>query len=180
MTDLLLGSRAGGRELDRLTAALYDELKRVAHAQLRTERPDHTLGTTGLVHESYLRLVDQARTDWSDRSHFLRVAAMTMRRVLVDHARAHRTTKRGSGQRAVSLDAVDLSVDDQVELMLEVDDILTRIFAMDERLGRIVECRWFAGLTEAETAEAVGVNERTVRRDWTKARGLLRMGLSAT
>ncbi len=177
ITDLLLASGTDAMEDERLLAAVYEDLKRIARARLRRERDDHTLATTDLVHESYLRLVDQRRADWQDRQHFYRVAAMMMRRVLVDHARRHLAARRGGERRRVTLDDGLLGVEQQADLIVEIDDLLGKLARLDERLPRVVECRWFAGYTEAETAEVLGVSERTVRRDWKKARGLLREAL---
>lgn len=177
ITELLIAAGPSAMQDDRLLAAVYEDLKRIARARLRTERDDHTLGTTDLVHESYLRLVDQRRAEWQDRQHFYRVAAMMMRRVLVDHARRHLAARRGGEHRRVSLDGELLGVDEQADLIVEIDDLLGRLGRLDERLPRVVECRWFAGYTESETAEVLGVSERTVRRDWKKARALLREAL---
>lgn len=177
ITELLIAAGPSAMQDDRLLAAVYEDLKRIARARLRTERDDHTLGPTDLVHESYLRLVDQRRAEWQDRQHFYRVAAMMMRRVLVDHARRHLAARRGGEHRRVSLDGELLGVDEQADLIVEIDDLLGRLGRLDERLPRVVECRWFAGYTESETAEVLGVSERTVRRDWKKARALLREAL---
>lgn len=178
ITDMLIAVSEGSGDMDRLMAAVYGDLKEIAHGRLLKERADHTLGTTDLVHESYFRLVDQERTDWQNRAHFFRVAAMMMRRVLVDHARRHRGPRRGGDRRPVSLEAVELSVDQQADLIIGIDNALSRLAALSTRLVRVVECRWFAGLTAAETAEALGVSERTVRREWKKARALLREALA--
>jgi RNA polymerase sigma factor (TIGR02999 family) len=156
-----------------LTQVLYDELRRVAHLQLRRERTGHTLGTTALVHEAYLKLVDQTGATFANRAQFLGTAAVVMRRVLVDHARAHATAKRGGGQAALSLDD-ELVIDAaHPEPLIELDEALVRLAAFDERLARVVECRFFGGLTEEETAAAIGTTARTVRRDWVKAKGWL-------
>lgn len=178
ITALLREMREGREGEGRLIDAVYGDLKAIARGRLLHERTGHTLATTDLVHESYLRLVDQKQTDWRDRAHFFSVAAMTMRRVLVDHARRHLAEKRGGNRRAVSLDAVDLTVDEQAVLIVEVNDALEKLGAVSERLARVVECRWFAALTDAETADALGMSERTVRREWTKARAMLRHALA--
>lgn len=179
VTDLLRAAGDSAVSDDRLMAAVYEDLKRIARGRLLRERAHHTLGTTELVHESYLRLVDQRRAEWNDRAHFYRVAAMMMRRVLVDHARKHLAQRRGGGRERVSLADADLSVDGQAELIVEVNDLVDRLAELSERLANVVECRWFAGYTEAETARILGMSERTVRREWSKARGLLREGLAA-
>jgi RNA polymerase sigma factor (TIGR02999 family) len=173
ITDLLIASGRDAMDDERLVAAVYEDLKRIARARRRGERDELTLGTTDLVHESYLRLVDQRRAEFEHRRHFYRVAAMMMRRVLVDHARRRLAERRGGDLRRVTLDEADLSVEQQADLVVEVDDLLEKLGAIDARLPRVVECRWFAGYTVAETAEVLEVNERTVRRDWQRARALL-------
>lgn len=157
---------------------VYEELKRIAHNHLRAERHDHTLDTTALVHETYLRLVDQTRVQWQDRAHFFAVASTLMRRILVDYARRHGRAKRGGERRRVPLDATQLSVEDEVERLVALDDALRRLASLDERLCRVVECRFFGGLTEEETAEVLHVTTRTVERYWAKAKALLYMELS--
>ena len=180
VTALLTGAGAGDREvLDRLLPLVYEQLRRVARTHLATEREGHTLNTTALVHETYLKLVDQTRVGWSDRAQFFAVASMAMRRILVDHARKHGAQKRGGGRRRVRLDAADLSVEDRAHTLLELDQALTRLARIDERLSKVVECRFFGGMTEKETAEALGVSARTVRSDWAAAKGLLYLELSA-
>ena len=174
ITDLLLQLSVGDPSaMDRLFPLVYDELHRMARRALRREHLDHTLGTTGLVHEAYLKLVDQTRVGWRDRAHFFAVAALAMRRILVDYARRHRREKRGGGRRAVSLDESAISLDERAENLMALDEALTRLGALSPRLGRVVECRFFGGLTEEEIAEALGVTTRTVKRDWAKARGWL-------
>jgi RNA polymerase sigma factor (TIGR02999 family) len=180
ITGLLL--RASGGDpgaMDQLLPYVYDELRRIARRALRWESPDHTLGTTALVHEAYLKLVDQTRVGWRDRAHFYAVAALAMRRILVDYARRHRRTKRGGGQRPVSLDEGAVSLDERAENLVALDEALTRLSELNPRLSRIVECRFFGGLTEEEIAEALGVTARTVKRDWAKARGWLYQELTA-
>jgi RNA polymerase sigma factor (TIGR02999 family) len=152
---------------------VYEELRRIARRQLRREHDGHTLDTTALVHEAYLRLVDQTRADWADRSHFFAVAASAMRRVLVDYARRYRADKRGGAPLRVSLTDVMLVAEERADTLVALDDALRELSDVDERLGRVVECRFFAGLTEEETAQVLGVTARTVRRDWTKAKGWL-------
>jgi RNA polymerase sigma factor (TIGR02999 family) len=177
ITDLLLQLRSGNPDaMDRLFPLVYDELRRIAHRQLQGERPGHTLGTTGLVHETYLKLVDQTRVEWRDRGHFFRVASRAMRRILVDYARRYRALRRGGGLQRVSLDE-DAAVAERGETLLAVDEALERLAAISERLSQVVECRYFGGLTEEETAEALGVTTRTVQRDWVKARGWLSLEL---
>jgi RNA polymerase sigma factor (TIGR02999 family) len=163
--------------MDRLMTVVYDELRAVARRQLRRWRPGQTLDTTALVHEAYLRLVDQAGATWQDRNHFLSVAGTAMRHILVDAARRRMTKKRGEGLR-VTFDELhpgrrgpDAS-SHAVEI-LALDEALTSLAARNERLVRLVELRFFAGLTEEETAQTLGTSERTVRRDWLKARAFL-------
>jgi RNA polymerase sigma factor (TIGR02999 family) len=185
VTEALRDFRAGAPDaLDRLVPLVYEDLARMAHRQLGLEVAGHTLATSELVHEAYLRLVDQTRVQWSDRAHFFAVASHLMRRVLVDHARRHRAARRGGvNRRPVPLDALDsmdagaLATDERAEVLLALDEALERLAALDERQARVVECRFFAGLTEPETAEALGVTERTVARDWVKARGWLYQAL---
>jgi RNA polymerase sigma factor (TIGR02999 family) len=175
VTDTLLALRQGdGGAVDRLFPLVYDDLHRIAHRQLRRERPGHTLNTTAIVHEAYLDLVDQTRVEWIDRAHFVGAAAFVMRRVLLEYARAHHAAKRGGGLANVTLDdALLASADERADTLLVIDDALTRLAAIDPRLARVVECRFFGGLTAAETAETLGITERTVERDWVKAKALL-------
>jgi RNA polymerase sigma factor (TIGR02999 family) len=163
---------------DSLFPLVYDELRRIAHAQLRRERFGHTLDTTALVHEAYLRLAVQTAAEWTDRSHFFGVAANAMRRVLVDYARRYCAEKRGTAPRRVSLTDSMLITEERADTLLAVDEALTELARIDPRLSRVVECRFFAGLTEEETADVLGVTARTVRRDWTKAKGWLHRTLA--
>jgi RNA polymerase sigma factor (TIGR02999 family) len=174
ITDVLLELRDGGDAArDRLFGLVYDELRGIAHNALQREHTGHTLATTDLVHEAYLRLVDQTRVAWSDRAHFFAVASRAMRRILVDYARRHGTVKRGGERRRVPLLEDALTLDQRAELLVDLDDALGRLETLNPRLSQVVECRFFGGLSEQETAEALGVTERTVRRDWVKARGWL-------
>jgi RNA polymerase sigma factor (TIGR02999 family) len=183
ITGLLLAWRAGDEKaLDQLFPRVYEELRRIAHRRLGGEREDHTLGTTALVNEAYLKLVDQTRAQWADRAQFFAVAARVMRRILVDYARRHIAQKRGGATAPVSLDDETLAnatlvADERADMLLALDDALTRLAELDERLSRVVECRFFGGLTEEETAQALSVTARTVRRDWVKAKGWLRQAL---
>ena len=171
VTGLLLAWRAGEPSADeRLFPLVYDELRRIARGQLSRERAGHTLDTTALVHEAYFKLIDQTRVVWTDRGHFFAIAAQAMRRILVDYARRYR---RGATSRQVNLSNGMLVAEEQADTLLAVDQALSALAAVDERLSRVVECRFFAGLTEEETAEALGITDRTVRRDWTKAKGWL-------
>jgi RNA polymerase sigma factor (TIGR02999 family) len=159
--------------LDRLLPLVYDELRRIAHRELRRERPDHTLTTTEVVHEAYLKLAEHQRVTSGEQVRFLAVAATAVRRALVEHARRRDAAKRGGGQRPVTLDEEAIADAGGSEELLSLDDALSRLAALDDRLARVVECRYFGGLTEEETASALGVTSRTVRRDWVKARAWL-------
>jgi RNA polymerase sigma factor (TIGR02999 family) len=174
VTDLLLDIPEGGRQaIDRLLPLVYDELRQIAHRLLLRENSGHTLTTTALVHESYLRLVDQRRVAWADRAHFFAVAAVAMRRILVDYARRQRASKRGGGNRPLPLDDAVALADERAQEMLALDDALIRLAALNERLARVVECRFFGGLTTEETATALAVTPRTIERDWAKAKSWL-------
>jgi RNA polymerase sigma-70 factor (ECF subfamily) len=164
----------------RLMPLVYDELRRLANHYLRQERSDHTLQPTALVHEAYLKLIDQSRVDWQNRAHFFGVAAQSMRRILVDHARSHRASKRGGVQQKLTLDeAVDYSQPRDIDL-LALDDALNLLAKLDERQSRVVELRFFGGLTIEETAEALGVSPATVKVDWSMAKAWLRREISRT
>jgi RNA polymerase sigma factor (TIGR02999 family) len=174
VTGLLVAWRQGdATAVDRLFPLVYDELRRIAHRQLSRERSDHTLGTTALVHEAYLKLVDQTRAQWADRSQFFAIAARAMRRHLVDYARQHLAGKRGGRRERVTLEEEHLSLDSRADLLLAVDEALDRLRDLDERASRVVECRFFGGLTEEETAAALEITDRTVRRDWVRAKAWL-------
>ncbi len=174
VTGLLVAWREGdATAVDRLFPLVYQELRRIAHRQLSRERPDLTLGTTALVHEAYLKLVDQTRAQWADRSQFFAISARAMRRILVDHARQHLAGKRGGHRERVNLDEETLSLDQRADLLVAVDEALDRLRSVDERASRVVECRFFGGFTEEETAVALGITDRTVRRDWARAKGWL-------
>lgn len=155
--------------LSELVVLIYPELKRLAHFQLARERHNHTLNTTAIVHEAYLRIA--ARNDgWHDRSHFLRAAATVMRHLLVDHARTRNAAKRGDGKVALSLDENRVDTDNDTMAVLALDNAINELVAINPRFEQIIECRYFAGLTVAETAEALGVAVRTVERDWQRVR----------
>jgi RNA polymerase sigma factor (TIGR02999 family) len=175
VTALLVSWADGDRTaLDRLMPLVYGELRRLAHRELRREGPDATLATTALVHEAYLRLVDQKRMRVETRAHFLNVAAQMMRRVVIDAARKRRTAKRGSGTPRMSLDDVpEPSIDPSNPNLLDLDAALTKLESFDPRLSRIVELRYFAGLTLEETAEALGTSTTAAWRDWNTARAWL-------
>jgi RNA polymerase sigma-70 factor (ECF subfamily) len=178
ITDLLVQVRQGSPDaMDRLFPLVYGNLRRIAHWQLQGERPGHTLGTTGLVHETYLKLVDQSRVQWRDRGHFFALASRAMRQILVDYARQYMALRRGGGVRALVLHDDDATTEERGETLIALDEALERLAAMNPRLSQVVECRYFGGLTEEETAEALGVTARTVQRDWAKARGWLYLEL---
>lgn len=156
--------------LDELMPMVYNELRRLAGRYLRRERSDHTLQPTALVHEAYLRLVEQRGVRWQNRAHFFGVAAQMMRRILVDHARARRRTKRGGSWQKLSLeDVIGLSQERRVDL-IALDDALTSLAEIDPRKSRVVEIRYFGGLSVEETAEVLGVSTKTVMRDWNMAK----------
>ena len=178
--DVLTELRSGKHgALDQLIPLLYNELRAIAHRQLSLRAPGGTLSTTALVHEAYLKLVDQSHADWRDRAHFLAVASLAMRHVLVDRAKARSAQKRGGDRRRITLDDAHIAVDDQPDALLQLDEAMTWLAELEPRLARVVECRFFGGLTEEEIAEALGVTVRTVQRDWAKARMLLQRQLEA-
>ena len=160
-------------ELDRLVPLAYEELRRIAHRQLRGERADHTLDTGALVHETYLKLSRLDRIEWRDRSHFLAAAAGAMRRILVDYAEARSALKRGGGRQRVTLDEVVVLTDDRAQELLALDEALRRLAAESGRAARIVEWRFFAGMSIEETADVMQISPATVKREWTLARAWL-------
>jgi len=164
---------------DRLLGELYEELRVLASHHLRGERADHTLQPTALIHEAYLRMNGRAGLEFQDRTHFLAVASIAMRRVLVDHARARNAQKRGAGATHVSVRESNAITEDRTQDVLMVDRALARLAAVDPRAERIVEMRFFAGMTEAEIAVVLGRTERWVRQQWAFARAWLRRELGA-
>ena len=168
--------------LDELTALLYRELRSLAQRHLRRERSNHTIQRTALVHEAFVRLIHQESVDWRSRGHFLALASTLMRRILVDHARARLTSKRGAGQEVESLEAIDDDTADETadsdENITAIDGALTRLAAVDDRQVQIVQMRYFGGLTIEETAQALDISEATVKREWTLARAWLKRELS--
>lgn len=180
VTVLLARARSGDSSaLADVFPLIYDELRRLAQAQLRREPDGHTLSPTALVHEAYMRLIDYSRTEWAGRAHFLAVASTAMRRILVDHARGQRSLKRGGALRRVSIDDVELGTEDRAELLIAIDEGLARLKEIDARQAQVVECRFFGGMTEEETAEALGIGLRTVKRDWAKAKSWLHREIGA-
>jgi RNA polymerase sigma factor (TIGR02999 family) len=164
--------------LDGLMLIAYEHLRKIARVQRSLRGGNSTLNTTGLVHEAYLKLSDQARDTWNDRAHFFALASIAMRHVLVDQAKARLTQKRGGDLHQVTLDNVHVAVESQPAVLLDINEALDRLAAEEPRLARVVECRFFGGLSDVETAEALQVTIRTVQRDWVKARMLLRRALS--
>jgi RNA polymerase sigma factor (TIGR02999 family) len=179
VTRLLKDWSEGRQEaLDRLLPQIYAELRRLAASYLRRERPDHTLQPTALVHEAFIKLVDQRAVRWQNRAHFFGIAAQAMRRILVDHARAHAADKRGAGERAVSIDEALVTIGAPDVDLLALDEVLTRLAAIDAQQSRVVELRYFGGLTMEETAEVLNVSPATVGREWTLAKAWLYAELS--
>lgn len=171
VTELLVAMGRGDESaLNRLVPLVHDELRRLARRQMRRERGGHTLQTTALVNEAYVRLIDLSRVTWQDRGHFFGMSARLMRRVLVDHARARGSVKRGGGANRVSLDeAVGVALERPADL-LALDDALSALAAVDPRKGQVVEMRFFCGFSVEETAEALAVSPETVMRDWRLAK----------
>jgi RNA polymerase sigma factor (TIGR02999 family) len=173
VTRLLLAHQSGDDQaLDRLVPLIYDDLRRLARRQLAGHQRGQ-LDTTALVHEAYLKLADQESLPGESRRHFLAIAARAMRQVVVDFARRRQARKRGGDAVRIPLEALELAVTGEVETLLDLDQALSRLAAFDRRLVSVVECRFFAGLSEEETAEALAVSARTVQRDWLKARAWL-------
>jgi RNA polymerase sigma factor (TIGR02999 family) len=179
VTEMLRDWRNGDQEaLEQLIPVVYDELHRQAARYLRREHPGHTLQTTALIHEAYLRLIKQQNIEWQNRAHFYAIAARLMRQILVDHARRRQATKRGGSDIKVPLEeAMVISPGENVDLVA-LDEALTRLAAIDPQQSRIVELRYFSGLSVEETAEVLGVSSRTVKRDWNVAKAWLRQQIS--
>lgn len=172
---VLLASLAQGNQqaASDLMPLVYNELRRMAARYMRRERVDHTLQTTALVHEAYLKLVDQTSASWQNRAHFFGVAAQVMRHILIDHARGQMREKRGGGQAMIALDEGLVFSPEQSSELLEVDAALNRLTELDPRQGKIVEMRFFGGLTVEETAAVLGISPKTVKRDWSVAKAWL-------
>lgn len=176
MTTLLATEAAGLRDagiVNRLLPFVYEELRDMAHRILHRERPDHTLDTTALVHEAYLKLVDETRVAAHGKSYFFAAAARAMRQVLIDYARRRGTRKRGGGWAIISLDSHAVAVEELAGGLVDLDESLTRLAAEYPRPAAVVECRFFGGLNVEETAGALGVSPRSVKRDWALARAWL-------
>lgn len=179
LTQLLIAwSQGDGRARELMTPLVYDELRRLAAGYLRRERPGHTLQPTALVHEAYMRLIDQRRVDWSNRAQFIGLAAVMMRRVLVNYARDRIAGKRGGGSKRVPLTVAGERVGAPEINVLDLHDALDRLAELDERKSRIVELKFFGGLTMDEIAESLGVSRATVEREWKFTRAWLHRALS--
>jgi RNA polymerase sigma-70 factor, ECF subfamily len=171
VTQLLVALRAGNAEAEsELYHAVYGELHRMAARYMRRERPDHTLQATALIHEAYVDLIDQHNKDWQNRAHFYGVAANVMRRILIDYARTHRTAKRGGLNQKLSLDDALPLTSQQSDELIALDEALARLAQFDPRQSKVVELRFFGGLSEEEAAQVLGVSSRTVKRDWRLAK----------
>jgi len=174
VTQLLESWSNGDRQsLEKLLPLVYDELHKLAQRYLRRERADHTLQSTALVHEAYLKMVDQKNVRWQNRAHFFGVAAQSIRHILVDHARSHRAAKRGAGAPMLSLDEAIATPEKREVDLLALDQALEGLAALDPQQGRIVELRFFGGLSIEETAEALHISPATVKRDWVMAKAWL-------
>lgn len=180
VTSLLIASSSGDQEaLNRLLPLVYDELRRLADRYLHRERSDHTLQPTALVHEAYLRLIDQ-KVSWANRAHFFGVAAEMMRRILIDHARSHQAAKRGSGGIKLSLDDVLEITDERAADLIALDEALKALAEFDAQKARVVELRFFAGLSIEETAAVLGLGTATITRQWRLAKAWLYHELNRT
>ena len=174
LTQLLLEARGGGASaLDRVFPFVYDRLRAIAHAHLGQDGEGRTVSTTALVHEAYLKLIDADRLEWQDRVHFFSLASRAMRQILIDYARRYSSAKRGGELQRVDLDDVQIAVADRADTLVSLDAALSRLAEMSPRLAQVVELRFFGGLTVEDTAKVLGMTDRTVRRDWIKARGWL-------
>jgi RNA polymerase sigma-70 factor (ECF subfamily) len=176
ITSLLLDSSTGDEAADaqQLVPLVYDELRGIAQRYFRQERPDHTLQPTAIVHEAYLRLVDESRVDWQGRTHFRAVCAKVMRRVLIDYARARSRDRRGGGDKPILLDSVVAQLHLERVGAIELSDALDRLAQLDERQAQIVELRFYGGLTVDEVAKTLDISKRTVEGEWTHAKAWLK------
>lgn len=181
VTRLLHDASGGNRDaFDQLLPLVYDELRAIAHGQRRTENEDLTLNTTALVHEAYIKLVDQTRVTWQNRAHFFAIASRAIRRIVIDHARDRLAAKRGGGAHHVSLDQLDQEPlgEERAEDLLALDDALSRLAAVDGRQSDVVQYRYFGGLTIEETATVLGISPASVKREWVMARAWLHRELA--
>jgi RNA polymerase sigma factor (TIGR02999 family) len=174
VTQMLVELRRGNKEAEgKLIPLVYNELRRIAATHLRREPPQHSLQPTALVHEAYLRLIKIQEVDWQSRSHFFAVSSTLMRRILVDHARAGKAHKRGDGWDTLSINEALLPAPQRAPEVLALDEALTKLALLDERQAKIVEMRFFAGMSEEEAGDVLGVSARTVKRDWRVAKAWL-------
>lgn len=174
ITRLLASAGSGDASaLNRLVPLIYDDLRAIAHRRISLERKGHTLNTTAVVHEAYVRLVEGEQPEWRDRVHFFAVASKVMRHILIDYARLKRASKRGGGAVPVTLHDEHAGEEQGVLDVLELNDVLEKLAQHDPRLEQVVECRFFGGMSMEETAEAMGVSVRTATRDWRRARAYL-------
>ena len=174
ITQLLKNAQAGNRQsLDDFLPLVYAELKRLAGSKLSSERKNHTLQATALVHEAYLRLIDQHSVNWQNRAHFFSIASEMMRRILVNYAETHNAKKRGEGQTMISLDEVDVMAKENEVDLIFLDNALKELTRFDETQARIVELKFFGGLTNEEAAEVMGISESTLKREWRMAKAWL-------
>jgi len=179
VTQLLIDWGEGDKAaLDKLLPLVDEELRRLASRYMRRENPGHTLQTSALVNEAYLRLVEQKSVHWQNRAHFFGIAAQLMRRILVDHARSHQYAKRGGGAQKVALDEAAMLTQERAAELVALHEALTELSGMDERKGRIVEMKFFGGLTTEEVAEVLRVTPRTIEREWRKAKAWLHHAIS--
>jgi len=177
LAQLTKGNEEAGAKLIPL---VYAELRRLAASYMRRERVDHTLQPTALVHEAYLKLVEQRSVDWQGRAHFFGIAAQVMRRILIDHARGYLRDKRGGGQKPVPIDEALVFAPEQSMELVKIDQALEQLTKLDPRQAKIVELRFFGGLTVEQTADVLGISEKTVKRDWSMAKAWLRGELKAS
>jgi RNA polymerase sigma factor (TIGR02999 family) len=180
ITEILESVPEGSSPAEQLLPMVYDDLRALAEKYLRAEPSGHTLQPTALVHEAYLKLVDQTRVDWQGRTHFFAVGAQAMRRILVDHARRRRAAKRGGDRQRITVDEQLLAAGRRDEDLLDLDEALQRLADLDSQQAQMVEMRFFGGLSVAETALALGMSKRTAEREWTMVRSWLRRELAET
>ena len=174
ITQLLSNWREGDAEaLERLVPLVYPELRRMARRQMARENPNHTLQTSALINEAYLKLIDRQQTDWQDRAHFYAVAAQVMRHILIDHARRHLYDKRGGGAQHVPLEEADIVKDGRAADLVALDEALNTLVKLDPRRGQIIELKFFAGLNADEIAEVMNISGSTVQREWRAAKAWL-------
>jgi RNA polymerase sigma factor (TIGR02999 family) len=179
ITQLLLDLSGGNRSaVDALMPLVYEELRQLAHRQLRQERQGHTLNTTALVHEAYMKLIDQQRVNWQNRAHFFALAAQAMRRILINYANNRLAKKRGGGQPLVTFNEQSVVQEARAEELVALDEALSDLAKLNERQSKVVECQFFGGLTHEEIAAVLGVSVPTVRRDWRLARAWLSQELA--